>query len=61
MVVDLGTLADTLVSGTREGQIERDIRDNAESIAKAIERQGYYENTKLGFRVSVGTDANPAK
>jgi hypothetical protein len=32
MVVDLRTLADTLVSGTREGQIEKEIRDNAGSM-----------------------------
>ena len=61
MVVDFGTLADTLVSGTREGQIEKDIRENANSIAEAIERQGFYENSKLGFRVSVNSGDKTTK
>jgi hypothetical protein len=55
MVVDFGTLADTLTEGTREKLIERDIRDNAVEIARSIQDVGSYENRDLGFRVSIET------
>ena len=53
MVADFGTLADALVNGTRDKLIERDIRENATRIADQIRSHGFYENSDLGFKVSV--------
>ena len=53
MVADFGTLADTLVNGTRDKLIERDIREHASRIADQIQSHGFYENRDLGFKVSV--------
>ena len=53
MVVDFGTLADTPVNGTQDKLIERDIRENAATIADQIQRHGFYENRDLGFKVSI--------
>jgi hypothetical protein len=58
MVVDFGTLADTLVNGTRDRWIERDIRENAATIADQIASHGSYENRELGFKVSVDPGGN---
>lgn len=58
MVVDFGTLADTLVNGTHEKLIEQDIRENAAIIADQISQHGFYENIELGFKVSVDPSGN---
>lgn len=58
MVVDLGRLADTLVNGTSDKLIEQDIRENAAIIADQILEHGFYENTELGFKVSVDGNGN---
>lgn len=58
MVVDFGTLADTLVNGTRDKLIEQDIRQNATIIADQILQHGFYENKELGFRVAVNPNGN---
>lgn len=58
MVVDFGTLADTLVNGTSDKLIERDIRENAAVIADQIRQHGFYENSELGFKVSVDQNVN---
>jgi hypothetical protein len=61
MVVDFGTLADTLVNGTKDKLIERDIRENAVSIADQIERHGFYENRELGFTVSINPPSDQSE
>jgi hypothetical protein len=58
MVADFGRLADTLLNGTRDKLIEKDIRENAVNIAQQIERQGFYENADLGFKVSIDSGNN---
>jgi hypothetical protein len=61
MVVDFGVLADTIVNGTRDKLIEKDIRENAAQIANQIEQKGFYENRDLGFTVSVDDHSDHAK
>jgi hypothetical protein len=58
MVVDFGTLADTLLNGTADKLIEQDIRENAGKIADQISQHGFYENKELGFKVSVNPSGN---
>jgi hypothetical protein len=38
--------------------IERDIRENAATIADEILQHGFYENSDLGFKVSVDPNGN---
>ena len=58
MVVDFGTLADTLRNGTRDKLIEQDIRENAATIAEQLNENGFYENALLGFKVAVNDNSS---
>lgn len=56
MVADFRKLADTIIDGTRDKLIQKDIKDNAARIADEIRKHGFYENRDLGFKVSIGTE-----
>jgi len=51
MVADFNALAETIINGTQDSLIKKDIRDNAGKIASEIERHGFYENRELGFKI----------
>lgn len=52
MVTDLERLSKALSDDTPEKLAERELRENADKIAHALETTGVYEDPKLGLRIS---------
>jgi ADP-ribose pyrophosphatase YjhB (NUDIX family) len=52
VVADLEKLSQALSNDTPEKLAERELREKADQILEALRRDGFYDDTKLGVRIS---------